>query len=92
MRSLLDHGSIGAIGRTGSSYRSGMGKELVAYFFEREDAEEVARRLAADDLTARRERFHALLGMWPEGDVRLLAEMLARFNGLSERTGNANRG
>jgi DNA-binding MarR family transcriptional regulator len=40
---------------------------------------------------ARRERFHALLGTWPEEDVRLLATMLARFNGLSESAGNASR-
>lgn len=30
----------------------------MAYFFGREDAEEVARRLAADDLTVQREKFH----------------------------------
>jgi hypothetical protein len=45
-------------GCTGSSYGFAMSQELVAYFFEREDAEEVARRLAADDLTVRREKFH----------------------------------
>ncbi|MCW2944837.1 MAG: transcriptional regulator, MarR family [Actinoallomurus sp.] len=40
---------------------------------------------------ARRERFHALLGTWPEEDVRLLARMLGRFNGLSEIPGQAHR-
>jgi DNA-binding MarR family transcriptional regulator len=34
--------------------------------------------------TARRERFHALLGTWPEEEVRLLARMLARFNRLGD--------
>lgn len=36
---------------------------------------------------ARRARFHALLGTWPEEDVRVLATMLARFNGLVEGEG-----
>jgi DNA-binding MarR family transcriptional regulator len=36
---------------------------------------------------ARRERFHALLGTWPEEDVRVLATMLARFNWLVETEG-----
>ncbi|MDH2429946.1 MarR family winged helix-turn-helix transcriptional regulator [Sphaerisporangium sp. TRM90804] len=33
---------------------------------------------------ARQERFFRLLGTWPEDDVRLLGEMLARFNALVE--------
>ena len=32
--------------------------------------------------SARRERWHAKLGRWPVDDVLLLADMLARFNGL----------
>jgi DNA-binding MarR family transcriptional regulator len=36
---------------------------------------------------ARRERFHALLGTWPEEDVRVLATMLSRFNGLVQGEG-----
>jgi hypothetical protein len=37
-----------------------MAEELVAYFFERDDAEEVGRRLSADGIEAevRRDRFH----------------------------------
>lgn len=37
-----------------------MGEGLVAYFFERDDADEVERRLAADGIRAevRRDRFH----------------------------------
>jgi DNA-binding MarR family transcriptional regulator len=31
---------------------------------------------------ARRERWHGLLATWPVADVRLLADMLARFNRL----------
>ncbi|MEU9887041.1 MarR family winged helix-turn-helix transcriptional regulator [Sphaerisporangium sp. NPDC051011] len=34
--------------------------------------------------TARQRRFHALLGTWPQEDVRLLARMLERFNTLAE--------
>jgi DNA-binding MarR family transcriptional regulator len=41
--------------------------------------------------TARRERFHGLLGTWPEEDVRLLARMLARFNELSEDATKTHR-
>jgi DNA-binding MarR family transcriptional regulator len=33
---------------------------------------------------ARQERFRALLDTWPEAEVRLLAEMLSRFNALTE--------
>lgn len=33
---------------------------------------------------ARRQRWHARLGRWPIEDVRMLADMLARFNGLSD--------
>jgi DNA-binding MarR family transcriptional regulator len=33
---------------------------------------------------ARQERFRALLDTWPEDEVRLLAEMLSRFNALTE--------
>jgi DNA-binding MarR family transcriptional regulator len=40
---------------------------------------------------ARRERFHALLGTWPEEDVRVLATMLARFNGLVQTSGKPTR-
>jgi DNA-binding MarR family transcriptional regulator len=40
---------------------------------------------------ARRERFNALLGTWPEEDVRVLATMLARFNGLVENEGRSVR-
>jgi DNA-binding MarR family transcriptional regulator len=40
---------------------------------------------------ARRERFHALLGTWPEEDVRVLATMLARFNGLVQNSGRPTR-
>jgi DNA-binding MarR family transcriptional regulator len=40
---------------------------------------------------ARRERFHALLGTWPEEDVRVLATMLARFNGLVQNSGKPTR-
>ncbi|GGK78952.1 transcriptional regulator [Sphaerisporangium melleum] len=32
---------------------------------------------------ARQQRFFALLGAWPKEDVRLLADMLARFNDLT---------
>lgn len=45
--------------------------------------EEGRRRLETVRL-ARRERFHALLGTWDEGDVRTLATMLARFNELAQ--------
>jgi DNA-binding MarR family transcriptional regulator len=34
--------------------------------------------------TARRGRWHAVLGTWPVDDVRLLADMLARFNRLGD--------
>ncbi|GLY80836.1 MarR family winged helix-turn-helix transcriptional regulator [Actinoallomurus iriomotensis] len=40
---------------------------------------------------ARRERFYALLDTWPEGDVRTLATMLARFNRLAEENGTRSR-
>jgi DNA-binding MarR family transcriptional regulator len=40
-------------------------------------------RLAATR-NARRERWHAKLKRWPVEDVRMLADMLARFNGLSD--------
>ncbi|GAA1307399.1 transcriptional regulator [Planotetraspora silvatica] len=33
---------------------------------------------------ARQERFRALLDTWPEDEVRLLADMLSRFNALTE--------
>jgi Transcriptional regulators len=33
---------------------------------------------------ARRRRWHAVLGRWPVDDVRLLADMLARFNRLGD--------
>ncbi|WP_204358506.1 MarR family winged helix-turn-helix transcriptional regulator [Streptosporangium sp. 'caverna'] len=33
---------------------------------------------------ARQDRFYALLATWPEEDVRSLAQMLARFNALTE--------
>jgi len=67
-----------------------MGKDLVAYFFEREDAEEVARRLAADDLTVRRERFHGedddedhpwTLVLPPDIDPVLAEELITRYDG-----------
>ncbi|MEU8269184.1 MarR family transcriptional regulator [Sphaerisporangium sp. NPDC049002] len=32
--------------------------------------------------SARQQRFYALLGTWPRDDVRLLGQMLARFNAL----------
>jgi DNA-binding MarR family transcriptional regulator len=35
---------------------------------------------------ARRSRWHAVLGRWPVDDVRLLADMLARFNRLGDDT------
>ncbi|GAB3958797.1 MarR family transcriptional regulator [Actinoallomurus acanthiterrae] len=34
---------------------------------------------------ARQDKFHRLLGAWPEEDVRVLATMLARFNRLVGR-------
>ena len=37
--------------------------------------------------TARQDRFYALLATWPEEDVRSLAQMLARFNALTETMG-----
>jgi hypothetical protein len=40
---------------------------------------------------ARRERFYALLDTWPEEDVRTLATMLARFNGLVQENGTPAR-
>ncbi|MEV7965688.1 MarR family winged helix-turn-helix transcriptional regulator [Sphaerisporangium sp. NPDC088356] len=33
--------------------------------------------------SARQQRFYALLGTWPQDDVRLLGQMLARFNALA---------
>ncbi|HXA60538.1 MAG TPA: MarR family winged helix-turn-helix transcriptional regulator [Streptosporangiaceae bacterium] len=40
---------------------------------------------------ARRERFNAMLGTWPEEDVRTLATMLARFNELAQNAGKLAR-
>ncbi|WP_248964744.1 MarR family winged helix-turn-helix transcriptional regulator [Sphaerisporangium perillae] len=37
--------------------------------------------------SARQKRFYALLGTWPQDDVRLLAAMLARFNDLTATAG-----
>ncbi|SDM24770.1 DNA-binding transcriptional regulator, MarR family [Nonomuraea maritima] len=37
--------------------------------------------------SGRQERFHALLSTWPTEDVRLLGQMLARFNDLTESYG-----
>ncbi|WP_405143902.1 MarR family transcriptional regulator [Sphaerisporangium sp. NBC_01403] len=34
--------------------------------------------------SARQQRFYALLGTWPQDDVRLLGQMLARFNALAD--------
>jgi DNA-binding MarR family transcriptional regulator len=34
--------------------------------------------------TARRKRWHVVLGTWPIDDVRLMAGMLARFNHLCD--------
>lgn len=34
--------------------------------------------------SARRRRWHTRLGRWPVEDVRMLADILARFNGLSD--------
>ncbi|MCW2877402.1 MAG: transcriptional regulator, MarR family [Sphaerisporangium sp.] len=34
--------------------------------------------------SARQRRFHAMLGTWPEEDVRLLGRMLARLNALTD--------
>lgn len=49
--------------------------------------EEGRQRLEATR-TARRERWHALLGTWPVDDVRLMAHMLARFNRLCAADGD----
>lgn len=38
--------------------------------------------------TARRERWHVVLGTWPIDDVRLMAGMLARFNRLCDGAGD----
>ncbi|WP_406319492.1 MarR family transcriptional regulator [Streptosporangium sp. NBC_01639] len=38
--------------------------------------------------TARQERYHAMLAAWPEEDVRSLAQMLARFNALTDTPGD----
>ncbi|MFC4588661.1 MarR family winged helix-turn-helix transcriptional regulator [Sphaerisporangium corydalis] len=35
--------------------------------------------------SARQKRFYALLGTWPEKDVRQLGQMLARFNALADK-------
>jgi DNA-binding MarR family transcriptional regulator len=40
--------------------------------------------------SARQQRFHALLATLPDDEVRLLAEMLARFNALTDLLGDAN--
>jgi DNA-binding MarR family transcriptional regulator len=40
---------------------------------------------------ARQQRFHQLLAAWPEEDVRVLATMLSRFNGLTENAAKAAR-
>lgn len=41
---------------------------------------EEGRRRMEHTRAARRKRWHALLGTWPLDDVRLLADILARFN------------
>ncbi|GAA3793598.1 MarR family transcriptional regulator [Sphaerisporangium flaviroseum] len=41
--------------------------------------------------SARQKRFYALLGTWPEEDVRLLAQMLARFNALADTMGDVHQ-
>jgi DNA-binding MarR family transcriptional regulator len=38
--------------------------------------------------TARRQRWHVVLGTWPIEDVRLMAGMLARFNRLCDGAGD----
>ncbi|HEY0539035.1 MAG TPA: MarR family transcriptional regulator [Actinoallomurus sp.] len=43
---------------------------------------EEGRRRLESARSARRERWHGFLGTWPVADVRLLADMLARFNRL----------
>jgi hypothetical protein len=67
-----------------------MSQELVAYFFEREDAQEVARRVAADDLTFRREKFHGedddedhpwTVVLPPDVDRTLAEELVTRYDG-----------
>jgi hypothetical protein len=77
-------------GCAGSSYGFVMSQELVAYFFEREDAEEVARRLAADDLTVRREKFHGedddedhpwTVVLPPDVDQSLAEELVTQYDG-----------
>jgi DNA-binding MarR family transcriptional regulator len=45
--------------------------------------EEGRQRMEATRL-ARRRRWHTVLGRWPVDDVRLLADMLARFNRLGD--------
>ena len=47
--------------------------------------EEGRRRMETTRL-ARRRRWHAVLGRWPVDDIRLLADMLARFNRLGDDT------
>ena len=42
-----------------------------------------SRRLGAAR-TARRDRFRALLGAWPDADVRTLGDLLHRFNALDD--------
>jgi hypothetical protein len=82
------------------SYGFVMSQELVAYFFEREDAEEVARRLAADDLTVRRETFHGedddedhpwTVVLPPDVDQVLAEELITRYDGwlAGHETGSA---
>jgi hypothetical protein len=67
-----------------------MSQELVAYFFEREDAEEAARRLAAADLTVRREKFHGedddedhpwTVVLPPDIDLALAEELITMYDG-----------
>jgi hypothetical protein len=67
-----------------------MSRELVAYFFEREDAEEVARRLAADDLTVRQEKFHGedddedhpwTVVLPPDVDRALAEDLVTQYDG-----------
>ena len=45
---------------------------------------EEGRRRLENARGARRERWHGLFGAWPVTDVRLLADMLARFNRLPD--------
>jgi hypothetical protein len=67
-----------------------MSQELVAYFFEREAAEEVARRLATDDLKVRREKFHGedddedhpwTVVLPPDVDRALAEDLVTQYDG-----------